>query len=83
MPYLDDSEKRFWASCRMEDPFSREDLEEEWRHVWMVIAKRRYEAGRKQLADAMRRAQAEGDLDRVNAYLKVLNDSVWRDDGQY
>ncbi|WP_034603038.1 DNA primase [Maridesulfovibrio frigidus] len=83
MPYLDDSEKRFWASCRMEDPFSREDLEEEWRHVCMVIAKRRYEAGRKQLADAMRRAQAEGDLDRVNAYLKVLNDSVWRDDGQY
>ncbi|WP_291327813.1 DNA primase [Desulfovibrio sp. UCD-KL4C] len=83
MPYLDDSEKAFWAGCRMEDPFSGEDLEEEWRHVCKVIARRRYDLGRKQLTDALRRAQAEGDSDRVNAYLKVLNDSVWRDDEQH
>ncbi|MBI9110433.1 DNA primase [Maridesulfovibrio ferrireducens] len=83
IPLLDDSEKKFWACCRMEEPFVGEDLEEEWRHVCKVIARRRYELGRKQLTDALRRAQAEGDSDRVNAYLKVLNDSVWRDDEQH
>ncbi|WP_051249747.1 DNA primase [Maridesulfovibrio zosterae] len=83
MSFLDDSEKRFYASCRMEEALSGSELEDEWRHVCRVIARRRYDTGRKKLTDALRRAQAEGDMGRVSAYLKVLNDSVWRDDEQH
>ncbi|WP_027177372.1 DNA primase [Maridesulfovibrio hydrothermalis] len=81
--FLDDSEKKFYAGCRMEEALSGPELDEEWRHVCKVIARRRYDLGRKKLMDALRRAQAEGDAGRVSAYLKVLNDSVWRDDEQH
>ncbi|NDV23579.1 DNA primase [Desulfovibrio sp. JC022] len=83
IPLLDDSEKRFYAGCRMEEALSGDELEDEWRHVCKVIARRRYDMGRKKLTDALRRAQAQGDTERVSAYLKVLNDSVWRDDEQH
>ncbi|WP_320170041.1 DNA primase [Maridesulfovibrio sp.] len=83
IPLLDDSEKQFYIGCRSEESFSEEELAEEWRHVCKIIARKRYEQGRKQLTNALRRAQAEGDMNRVSAYLKVLNDSVWRDDEQH
>jgi len=83
IPLLDDSEKTFYVSCRVEEGLSGSELEEEWRHVCKVIARRRYDLGRKKLTDALRRAQAQGDMGRVSAYLKVLNDSVWRDDEQH
>ncbi|WP_432736628.1 DNA primase [Maridesulfovibrio sp. FT414] len=83
IPLLDDSEKQFYISSRAEEALSGEELAEEWRHVCKIIARRRYDLGRKKLTDALRRAQAQGDMNRVSAYLKVLNDSVWRDDEQH
>lgn len=83
IPFLDDSEKQFYISCRTEEALYGEELDEEWRHVCKIIARRRYDLGRKKLMDALRRAQAQGDMNRVSAYLKVLNDSVWRDDEQH
>ncbi len=83
IPFLDNSEKQFYIGCRTEEALTGEELNEEWRHVCKVIARRRYDLGRKKLTDALRRAQAQGDMNRVSAYLKVLNDSVWRDDEQH
>lgn len=83
LPYLEDSEKSFWTGCRMQPSLDGDELSNEWRHLCRVIAKKRFSVGRKQLMDALRQAQAQGDRERVEAYLKALNDSVWRDDEQH
>ncbi|WP_027178042.1 DNA primase [Maridesulfovibrio bastinii] len=83
LPYLDNSEKSFWTGCRMQPSLEGDELSNEWRHLCRVIAKKRFSVGRKQLMDALRQAQAQGDRERVEAYLKALNDSVWRDDEQH
>lgn len=86
LPWLEDSEKQFWASCRArieEEQRSEKDFRAEWEYILGKIAAAQAKAGRRQLKEELSLAKEAGDTERVRQCLQALNDSLGRDDEQH
>lgn len=84
LPHLDDQEKRFWAECRLKleqsCALSGEELAGEWKHICGRIETVRDKCQRRELIQALKLAQEQGDEQAVAECTKALNASLGRND---
>lgn len=82
---LNEQEKGFFIQCREEvrdSVLSGRDLLEEWNHICHTIALEQEKMDRRQLTEAIRQAQQNGDTERA-LQLLALKESRRRDDEQH
>ncbi|MEF2143981.1 MAG: DNA primase [Desulfovibrionaceae bacterium] len=80
LPHLDDQEKRFWVKKRVDMgqsfALSGEELLDEWNHICKRIEDDRDKNRRRELIEALKHAQEQGDDVAVAEYTMALNESL-------
>ncbi len=62
MVYLSDEEKSFWAESRLTPGLEDDRVEEEWRHLLLLIETHRLDVALKELKQRLRAAQEDQDM---------------------
>jgi len=78
LPYLDEKQKSFWGQCASKEPLSEEEARSWWEDI-TAHASRAWTDGRKrELLEAMRRAQDAGDTAEITRLSQALSELVGR-----
>ena len=79
LPYLDERQKSFWGQCASKEPLSEEEAKSWWEDITAHAQRARADGRKRELIEAMRRAQDAGDAHEIIRLSQALSDLVGED----
>jgi len=78
LPYLDEKQKSFWGQCASKEPLSEEEARSWWEDITAHASRAWAEGRKRELLEAMRRAQDAGDTAEITRLSQALSELVGR-----